>query len=185
MSHTSSLPEDLKNRLLAAGVKDDASLYAALDADPQLRADYERWLYTDTIQAFAHAADREALVDLSHRVPALTSDRFIASVENAIEVALKMNHYDDAEALRQRLDALKEIRAHQAYQRQPALARAVLAFVQAPDDVRAKEAYEAHKQLLDSDEAERLLKEDFEAQDNKSISLLHNRLKMLRRLRRA
>ncbi|RUA15346.1 MAG: hypothetical protein DSY55_06515 [Clostridia bacterium] len=185
MSHTSPLPEDLKNRLLAAGVKDDATLHAALDADPQLRMDYEQWLLNETIYTFAKAENREALADLARQVPALTTDRFIASVENAIDVALKMNHYDDAEALRQRLDALKEIRAHQAYQRQPALARAVLAFVQAPDDVRAQEAYEAHKQWLDSDEAERLLKEDFEAQDNKSVSLLHNRLKMLRRLRRA
>ena len=184
MSHLPSLPGDLKNRLLAAGVKDEASLHAALDADPQLHSDYHNWLFTSTIQAFAAVENREALVALSERVPVLTTDEFLGSVQKAIDTALNMGDYDNAEALRQRLNALKEIRAQQAYQRQPPLARAVLAFIQAPDDASAQEVFRNHSTLLDSDEAERMLSTDFDANDSKAMSHLRRRLEMLQRLRR-
>ncbi len=180
-----SLPQDLKNRLLAAGVKDDASLYAALDADPALRAAYQAWLFDSVTHAFAATKSREELLELSDHVPLLTSDDFTNTVQRAIDKALDMGDYETAEALRQRLEALKEIRAMKAYERQAPLARAVIAFVQAADEESARRAFETHRALLDSDEAEKLLAEDFEAQDDKARTHLRRRAELLRQLREA
>ena len=177
------LPEDLKNRLLAAGVKDDASLYAALDADPNLRAAYQDWLFDSVIHAFAATKDREELLTLSEQIPLLTSDDFIKTTQKAIDRALDMGDYETAEALRQRLEALKDIRAIKAYERQAPLARAVIAFVQAADEEAARQAFEAHRDILDTDEAEKMLAEDFEAEDDKARSHLRRRAEMLRELR--
>ncbi len=179
------LPEDLKNRLLAAGVQDDASLHAALDADPALREAYEDWLFNSVIYIFANANDREALLELSDQVPLLASDRFIDAVQKAINTALNMGDYETAEALRQRLDALKDIRAMKAYQRQTPLARAVIAFVQAPDDEAARQTYAAQREQLDTDAAEKMLLEDFEADDPKSQAHLRRRAEFLKQLRSA
>ena len=177
------LPQDLKNRLLAAGVKDDASLYAALDADPDLRAAYQDWLFDGVVHAFAETKDREELLALSEQVPLLSSDDFINTVQKAIDRALDRGDYETAEALRQRLEALKDIRAMKAYERQAPLARAVIAFVQAADDEAARQAFEKHRDLLDTDAAEKLLAEDFEAEDDKARSHLRRRAEMLRELR--
>ena len=185
MSQLPPLPEDLKNRLLAAGVKDDASLYAALDADPDLRAAYQRWLFDSVTHAFATTKSREELLELSDQVPLLTSDDFISTVQRAIDKALDMGDYETAEALRQRLEALKEIRAMKAYQRQAPLARAVIAFVQAADDEAARQTYAAQREQLDTDAAEKMLSEDFNASDPKSQSHLRRRAELLRDLRSA
>jgi len=185
VSQLPPLPDELKNRLLAAGVKDDASLYAALDADPDLRRAYEVWLFDGIIHAFANTRDREALLELSDHVPLITTDDFIETVQRAIDAALNQGDYENAEALRQRLDALKEIRAMKAYQRQAPLAQAVIAFVQAEDDEAARRAYAAHREQLDTDAAEKMLAEDFEAADEKARAHLRRRAAMLRALREA
>jgi len=177
------LPEDLKNRLLAAGVKDNASLYAALDADPNLRAVYQDWLFNSVIHAFADTKDREELLALSEQVPLLTSQDFISTVQKGIDRALNAGDYETAEALRQRLDALKEIQAMKAYDRQPPLARAVIAFVQAAHEEAARQIFEKYKDLLDSDEAEEMLAQEFEAEDEKARSFLRRRGEMLHDLR--
>jgi hypothetical protein len=183
MTQLPPLPEDLKNRLLAAGVKDDATLYAVLDADPDLRAAYEDWLFHSVIHAFAAVKGREELLELSDHVPLLASDDFINAVQKAIDTALDRGDYETAEALRQRLDALKEIRAMKAYERQAPLARAVIAFVQAADDVEAQRTWEKYRDQLDTDAAEKMLAEDFEAQDNKARSHLRRRAELLQELR--
>jgi hypothetical protein len=185
MTQLPPLPDDLKNLLVAAGVRDDASLHAALDADPDLRSAYEAWLFDSVIHAFANTQNREALLDLSEHVPMIATDDFIATVQRAIDAALDMGDYETAEALRQRLEALKEIRAMKAYQRQAPLARAVIAFVQAADDEAAHRAYAAHRDQLNTDEAEKMLVEDFEANDDKARAHLRRRAAMLRALRRA
>ncbi len=183
MTHLPSLPEDLKNRLLAAGVTDDTTLHAVLDADPDLRAAYEDWLYDSVVYAFASTKDREALLELSEQVPLLASDEFVEFVQRAIGKALDMGEYDDAEALRQRLDALKDIRAMKAYQRQAPLARAVIAFVQAVDEVDARQTFENQRDLLDTDAAEKMLAQEFEANDDKARTHLQRRAALLRKFR--
>ena len=185
MSQLPPLPDDLKNRLLAAGVNDDTSLTAALDSDPDLRRAYEDWLFNSVVHAFASTRDRQELLELSDRVPMIVGDDFAATVQRAIDTALNMGDYETAEALRQRLKALQEIRAMKAYQRQSPLARAVIAFVQAGDEETARRAYETHRSQLDTDAAERMLLEDFEANDDKARTHLRRRAAMLRELRQA
>ena len=46
-----STPDDLQARLRAAGVTDNASLHAALERDPQLKADFEAYLASPEYQA--------------------------------------------------------------------------------------------------------------------------------------
>ncbi len=184
MSSPPPLPEQLKNRLVAAGVQDAASLYAALEADPQLHEAYRNWLFTQVFDAFAQTEDREALVALSDEVPLLASDLFLDAVQRAIDTALNMGEYETADALRQRLDALKEIRAMKAYQRQTPLAQAVIAFVQARNESAARRMFELHRDQLDSDAAEQFLKDAFEGSSGAAEKHLQQRRSLLRSLRR-
>jgi len=135
------------------------------------------------LQAFSEAEDREALAALADESPLLLTDEFAEAVQNLIEMGLRMGNYDAAEALRQRLDVLKEIRAMKAYQRQDALAQAVIAFVQAEDDEAARNAYQTHRQALDSEAAAKMLTTDFEANDVKARSHLRRRAALLKQLR--
>lgn len=183
MSTIPPLPDDLKNRLLAAGVKDETSLYAALEADPQLFNDYYQWLFDQAIMAFAQTKNREELLALTEEIPLIAGDDFIQAVNKAIKTALDMGHYDDAEALRQRLEALVQIRGQKAYQRQTPLAQAVIAFVQARNDEAARRAFALHRDQLDSDEAERFLAEEFEGSSREAERHLQQRLALLRALR--
>ncbi len=183
MPQLAPLPDHLKNRLLAAGVKDNASLYAALEADPQLYDEYHRWLFTEAVHAFAQTRDREALVALADEVPMILGDDFMDAVQKAINKGLDAGDYDTAEALRQRLDALKEIRAQKAYQRQTPLARAVIAFVQARSDIAARRVFEQYRAELDADEAERFLAEEFEGSSQEAERHLAQRRELLRALR--
>ena len=183
MPSLSPLPNDLKNRLLAAGVKDETTLYAALEADPQLFDDYHRWLFTEAVHAFAQTKDRKALVALTEEVPLILGDDFINAVKKAINKALDVGDYDTAEALRQRLEALMEIRAQKAYQRQTPLAQAVVAFVQARSDIAARRVFEQYRAELDADEAERFLAEEFEGSSEEAERHLAQRRALLRTLR--
>ncbi len=132
---------------------------------------------------FSEVEDREALAALADESPLILTDVFADAVQKLIDTGLKMGNYDAAEALRQRLDALKEIRAMKTYQRQDALARAVIAFVQAEDDEAARQTYAAHRNQLDSDAAAKMLTEDFDAEDNKAYSHLRRRAALLQQLR--
>lgn len=183
MPQLAPLPDHLKNRLIAAGVKDEPTLYAALEADPQLFDDYHRWLFTEAVHAFAQAKDREALLALTKEVPLILGDDFIKAVKKAINKALDVGDYDTAEALRQRLDVLTEIRAMKAYQRQTPLAQAVIAFVQARSDIAARRVFEQYRAELDADEAERFLAEEFEGSSEEAEHHLAQRRELLRTLR--
>ena len=183
MPSLSPLPDDLKNRLLAAGVKNESTLYAALEADPQLFDDYHRWLFNEAIHAFAQTKDRQALVALTEEVPLILGDDFINAVKKAVNKALDMGDYDTAEALRQRLEALMEIRAQKAYQRQTPLAQAVVAFVQARSDIAARRVFDQYRTELDTDEAERFLAEEFEGSSEEAERHLAQRRALLKSLR--
>ncbi len=178
------LPEDLKHRLLAAGVKDETTLYAVLEADPQLSDEYHRWLYTHAIQVVAEAEDRPALEALAEKLPMVLGQSFFEALEKAIQTALDRGEYGVAEALQQRLDALKEIQALRAEEQRTPLAQALMAFVQARHDEGARRAFEQHRRLLDSDEAEALLKQGFEGSSEEAERHLQSRRALLRRLRR-
>ena len=137
------------------------------------------------VKRFLQTPDREALAALAQDAPVATSDNFLESVDDIIETALKMGEYDTAEALRQRVDAMKEIRAMLVYQRQDALTKAVIAFVQAGDEATARQTFAKHRALLDSDEAVAMLAEQFDPRDNKAHGHLRRRAQLLQDLRGA
>ncbi len=178
------LPEDLKHRLLAAGVKDETTLYAALEADPQLSDAYHRWLYTHAIQVVAEAEDRPALEALAEELPMILGQSFLDALKKAIQTALDRGEYGVAEALQQRLDVLRELQALRAEEQRTPLAQALMSFVQARNDAAARRAFEIHRDLLDSDEAEALLAQGFEGSSADAERHLQSRRALLRRLRR-
>ena len=127
------LPETLTARLQAAGVTGDASLQAALAADPELRAAFEQGLQEAVLAAFAQVADGNALAALASQFPFMVEDAFLASIETAIGRAEAAGDSKAAEGLRQRLAALKQIRQAMQQSASP-LAQALMAFVEAADE---------------------------------------------------
>ena len=105
------LPDSLQKRLLAAGVQDEASLRAVLESDPDLRAAYEHWLISATLQKFAATADEDALRALVRQTPILLEAPLIDAIERAIVVAQERGDTANANALAQRLVVLREIKA--------------------------------------------------------------------------
>jgi tetratricopeptide (TPR) repeat protein len=116
----SDLPADLKARLEAVGVTDEASLWRALDADTALKADVEAFLRDQRAQfieqllaAFLAVSDSAALAEFWQQVPLELEDTFIATVEQAIAQAEQGGESDVAAGLRQRLDGLRRLQAEQ------------------------------------------------------------------------
>ncbi len=179
-----SIPDELKQRLLAAGVKDAESLRAALEADADLRAQYERWLVRLVLQRFAATTDAEALQKLTEQLPMLLEPPMIEAIESAIRKAEQRGDAVNAEALRQRLHALHDIRMqHEQAQLHARLARILLAFVQAGDDNMAAAVFWQNRELLATDDAEAVLINQFESQDSTARLHLQRRRQLLRMLR--
>ena len=176
------LPEHLKTHLLTAGVQDEASLRTALESDPDLRAEYEQWLISTTLQKFAATADEDALRVLVRQTPILLEASLIDAIERAIAVARERDDLANANALAQRLMVLREIKAEQEA-RSPEMIQAVLAFVQASDDEAATAVFFAQRHLLASDDAEGFLISHLEPDDKKARVHLENRRQLLRKLR--
>lgn len=184
MFEPTDLPEDLKQRLLAAGVQDAESLRAALEADADLRSRYEQWLVSVILQRFAATKDRQALQTLVAEVPFLLDDAMIDAISAAVAQAEARGDHANAEALRQRLSALLDIKEaqRQAHLRAP-LAKALTAFIQAGDDLTASAVFWQHRHLLATDDAESFLINQFESADSKAKLHLERRRQLLRTLR--
>ncbi len=184
MFEPTDLPEDLKQRLLAAGVQDAESLSAALEADADLRNRYEQWLVSVILQRFAATQDRQALQTLVAEVPFLLEDAMIEAIRAAVAQAEARGDTTNAEALRQRLSALLDIKEaqRQAQLRVP-LGKALTAFIQAGDDLTASAVFWQHRHLLATDDAEAFLINQFESADSKARLHLERRRHLLRALR--
>lgn len=176
------LPEDLKNRLLAAGVDDEASLHVALEADSDLRAEYEQWLVSTILQAFAATATPDDLSALATQTPILLEPAMIAAIEEAIAAAEGRGDQNNAVALSQRLAVLREIKAEREAQ-SPEMIQAVLSFVQAPDEETAIAVFFAQRRLLATEDAEGFLISYLDPDDKKARVHLEERRQLLRKLR--
>lgn len=141
------LPADLQARLAAAGVSDEASLQAALDADPTLAADLRPYLaehaaaagFLALLAAFTQVENGDQMREFWRGVPAELEEPFIEAVEGLIAQAEAAGETDAATDLRARLDGFRQI--HQAAQQTqaiPSTQRAVFAFVQAGTLAAAK-----------------------------------------------
>lgn len=122
------LPETLQVRLDAAGVTDQASLEAALNADPELKHDFVAFLAENQsavaqvmmqqwLAQFAAAHDQSALAQFWQQVPLEMEDAFLATVEQAV-IELQQSREEGAaqvvEGLRLRLNGLNQLRTQQS-----------------------------------------------------------------------
>lgn len=114
------LPESLRARLAAHGAADEQSIRAALEADPELRAEFEAFLATNSgeidalvaeaFDAFALTRDSDELRELAERMPFLLDPSFEDLVQQAIADAAEHGEVDSVLGLQARLEGLREIR---------------------------------------------------------------------------
>lgn len=184
MLDASSPPKELEQRLLAAGVVDAASLQSALAADAELRRQYERWLVSLILQRFAATADEQALQALVEKVPFLLDEAMIEAIRSAVAHAERRGDDVNAQALNGRLQALLALKQQRRRaQKQGAIAKALLAFVQAGDENVAAAVFWQNRDILANDDAEALLINQFESQDRTAKYHLERRRQLLRALR--
>jgi len=182
-----NLPADLQARLTAAGVRETTDLPAALDRDPALLAawvafltEHQEEVVQAVLLAFLRAPDFDALQALATQAPFVLEDDFADMVNEVIRQAEEAKETDFAESVRLRLTGLRQIKADMAL---PPLARALLAFVQAPDEAAAKAVFAAQRELLSPEEAQRSLEEHVHSSDPVMQDHLAARRLLLRRLR--
>ncbi len=120
------MPEELQQRLRAAGVTDDASLHAALEHDPELRSAFEEWLGSQNpeammqatmaalLNAFVQVQNAEQMIAFWQAVPGEMEEPFIEAVEALIAQAGQAGDQGTVEHLRSRLQGFREIRADAA-----------------------------------------------------------------------
>jgi hypothetical protein len=114
------LPADLQARLHAANVTDQASLAQALEADADLKRDYEAFieanrtqleqaLIAQLISAFLKVSNPQALVQFWQQVPTPLEETFLNAVEAQIGYAEQSGNNQLSLALSQRLDDLRQL----------------------------------------------------------------------------
>jgi tetratricopeptide (TPR) repeat protein len=148
-----SIPPELQARLAAAGVTDDASLHAALEHDPDLRAAFEQWLSSQNpeammqatmaalLNAFVQVQNAEQMVAFWQAVPTEMEEPLMAAVEALIAQAEQAGDADTVAHLRSRLQGFREIRAGAASTL--AAGQPILALLQ---------DYQAHLQAADAEQ---------------------------------
>lgn len=182
-----NLPADLQARLTAAGVRETTDLPAALDRDPALLAawiaflvEHQEEVVQAVLLAFLRAPDFNALQALASQAPFILEDDFADMVNEVIRQAEEAAETDLAQSVRLRLTGLRQIKADMAL---PRLARALLAFVQAPDDAAAQAVFAAQRELLSTEEAQRSLEEHVHSSDPVAQAHLAARRRLLGQLR--
>jgi len=182
-----NLPADLRARLTAAGVRETTDLPAALDRDPALLAawiaflvEHQEEVVQAVLLAFLRAPDFNALQALASQAPFILEDDFADMVNEVIRQAEEAAETDLAQSVRLRLTGLRQIKADMAL---PRLARALLAFVQAPDDAAAQAVFATQRELLSMEEAQRSLEEHVHSSDPVAQAHLAARRRLLGQLR--
>src|SRR5690606_33963942 len=116
----SHLAADLQSGLHATNVIDQARLAHALEADAELKRDYEAFieairtqlehaLIANLISAFLKRSNRQALVQFCHQVPTPLEETFLNAVEAQIGYAEQSCNNQLSLALSQRLDDLRQL----------------------------------------------------------------------------
>jgi hypothetical protein len=165
-----AFPPALQARLNAAGVTDDASLQAALENDPSLRADFAAFFQQNPellaamqmnalLQAFAAVRDSEQMLAFWREVPTELEEPFMQAVEQVIAQAQAAGDADTVNHLTPRLEGFRQICAEAAQEAEqtPPTVLALGAFFQAVDDAAAAAVFEAQRALLQPYEAQQMM----------------------------
>jgi hypothetical protein len=188
------IPPELAKRLEAAGVTDDASLQAALERDPQLRANFEAFVTTNKdaiaratmaalITAFARTKNPEELGRFWQTVPTELKEPFLKTIEGILAEAEQGGDSDTVNQLRPRFDDLK--RALAAQREVSPTVRALLDFVNVDDEAAARAVFQQNRALLQPFEAQRTLDERIQSDEPEAQQRIIERRALLRELRGA
>jgi hypothetical protein len=136
-----------------------------------------------TLEAFAGVRDGGELLALSQRVPFVLDDSFITAVERAIDELDQGGGQTEAEGLRVRLSALRQLREQRDLADRSPVMQALLNFLNAQDEVAAELIYTTQRDVLDTDEAQETLNTVFAGGDGESQQRIEDRQGLLRSLR--
>ena len=163
------MPDDLRARLRAANVADNASLIAALQADPVLRADFDAFLQANAealaaatmntlLQAFSQVADDEEMAEFCRAMPSELQRPLIEAVDAIIEQATAAGDDNTVQNLSERLAVFRQLcETGQQPQEMPPVMRAVLGFFQADDNAAAEQFFADQRTVLQPDEAQQVM----------------------------
>ena len=163
------MPDDLRARLRAANVADNASLMAALQADPVLRADFDAFLQANAdalaaatintlLQAFAQVADDTEMAEFCRAMPSELQRPLIEAVEAIIEQATAAGDDNTVQNLSERLEVFRRLsQKGQLTDELPPVMRAVMGFFEAPSDAAAEQFFASQRDLLQTSEAQRAM----------------------------
>lgn len=201
------LPPVLQARIMAAGVNSPDQLLAAVEKDPELREEFQRFLVSRESEIFElvlqdvlAASDSRALADLATRSPFILEEAFLGQIALLAERAQEQGEDRAAEALEQRLIALHQLRLlrvdgdeddgdeeadkNEQAEGEPAtppspIYDAVAAFLAAKTDSAARWIFQQRRSQLVTEEAWRMLSDDVQPENEKSQQWLQNRLTLL------
>lgn len=138
-----------------------------------------------TLEAFASVADSGELLALAQRAPYVLEESFSLAVERAIDELEHGGGRVEAEGLRVRLDALRQLRQQRDLADESPLMQALLNFLNAHDNETAGTIYAAQRELLDTEEAQQSLDTGFAGGDPESQQRIEERARLLQTLRTA
>jgi hypothetical protein len=136
-----------------------------------------------TLEAFASVRDGGELLALGQRVPFIYEERFIDAVEGAIAELEQGGGQIEAQGLRARLDALRQIRIQREMAEQSPMMQALISFLNVATDEEAGAIFEAQRDVLDDDQAQTTLDDEFSGGDEESQQRIEERSALLRQLR--
>ncbi|MCO6451229.1 MAG: hypothetical protein J5I90_10630 [Caldilineales bacterium] len=182
-----ALPDSLAQRIRAAGGIDPTSIDALLARDSALRTEVQMAIQESVLARFIDIPNGADLMQWADRYPFMLDPGFTEAIEESIDQAKRSGEIGRAQALRQRLDALVNLRA-QAEGRftemdAPPLIQALMAFLAAEDEESARQVFAQFQTLLQSDEAAQMLAYQFGSDDRDTWQLVQARTQLLHNLR--
>lgn len=157
-------------------------LQARLERLRTMRARFQITL-PQTLEAFASVRDATELLALAQRVPFVLDDAFVAIVVQAIAELDENNQDIEANGLRARLDALRQLKQQRELADGSPVMQALITFLNAHTDDEARIIYSEQRELLDTDEAQRTLDHAFAGGDPESQERIEERSRLLQSLR--
>lgn len=136
-----------------------------------------------TLAAFASVTDGGELLALTQRAPFVLDTNFITAVERAIDELEQGGSNVEAEGLRVRLTALRQLRDQHEMAQQSPVMQSLLDFLNSHDDDAARAIYQQQQDRLNSDEAQQTLETSFAGGDPESQRRIEERRVLLRTLR--